>query len=1165
MRRSSSESFFTYDSSGICIESTVDDGSSRHKSHFTNATRRTIHRVIPRHKMPFYGTPDEEQWLVYTRAYGEQFVKGERYTRDNQGRAIAKELVDGFGIVQKRWIYSYDDVHRLTESRDPTGRVEQFSYDDVGRLAMKHTPEATITFTYDLFDRCIEERKTFPDGTTDSVCRQYDLPGRIVTEIDGRGREKTTVKNLAGRLVKTVLPAIATETGARRPEMTYSYSGSTERCTCPSGAVTEITRSATGKPLVSTSPSGAKTYFFYDARNRLVEQKDPLGLVTRYEYDAFDRPTKVEQTADGQSLSVVTKTYRGFDLIEERHRTRMISFTYDSLGRKVQEDITDLLTSNTVTTRTHYDTLHRPIRIFHDDIGTEDQLTYDVADRAIEQRVIGADGSLLSIATKSYDFAGRVVEEGMGRAGAIARTKTAYGAYGLPSSVTQPDGTVTTFAYNPLCRWHDGHVYFHKVMTDPRGVVAEELLDSNDEVRFAIVRDPFGGVISKRMVTFSILGKPVLIEEEAIASGHEATPVKTRLEYDNVGQLVACTLAADTTEAATWLYLYDQEGRKIEEIKPSGEFLSSSYDVKGRLTSLKSSDGSISWGYHYNNQGLPEAITNEVSGCTTQRRYNGLGVMIEETLETGLTLAYDVQATGLLSSITYPDGSLSTYAYVHGRLTSIERNGYAYRVNSRDTSGMITSASLPASVGQITQAVDVMGRRTLVHHDAFSEERTVFDPVGCCLERTIDGKNEVFTYDFLCQLTNDNGRTACYDSLFRRIETEGKAAVHNDRHQILSQGDRDFHYDIDGRRTSDDRFRYSYDSCDRLRSVEDDATRFEYSYDPFNRRLSSARFIKDESGWRAVSQERYVWQGDCEIGSVDADSHFISLRVLGEGLGGEIGAAVLFEVNGEVYIPIHDLSGHVRACLNTSGDVVEKLSYTAFGLESRTANITPWTFSSKRQDEVTGFLYFGRRFYESETATWLTQDPLGFSAGPNLYAYVKNNPLTSFDIFGLIDQASDRGFWGGLWDRCCDFFGGIFGDLSCGSGGSAQASETSIETPAPRESENKNDTLPAQLRNGVEIEAGKKYSDMRLIYPYGSVKEFLEANQGKDLGRSVFVGIFGAGTTLHDCCLRAKAFMEKNQKSVVAVIILYNATHGLPNDLVEAALNTLGFELTVGK
>ena len=1010
--------FFAYDSAAICTKTIVDDGSSRHEDHLSGVTRRVIHRVKPRRVTPYFGAPDEESWSAWTSTFGEQVLKVERYTRDQFGRAVAKELVDAFDVVQKRWTYAYDSCHRLVESCDPTGRIEHFEYDDAGRVVIKATPEATCSFTYDLLDRVIEEKKAFPDGSTESLCFQYDLSGREVTKIDSRGRATTKYRDLCGRVVKTKLPEIATENGVVRPNTFICYSGAHEWHVSPTKATTEIIRSAAGKALVPSNPFGAKTYCYYDGRNRLVEQKDSTGLATINEYDALDRPTRIEQRVNGEAISVVTKMYRGFDLVEERYPTKVVNYTYDTIGRKVREEVTDLLTHQTASTRTHYDSLHRPVHIFHDAVGTEEYVTYDAADREIERKVIGSDGSLLSVTTKAYDLAGRVIEEGVGRSGTIASTKTTYGAYGLPASISYPDGTAARFAYNPLYRWSDGHLYLQKVITDARGVVTEQLLDSNDEARLTTVRDPFGAVISQRTVIFSILGKPVLIEDHEIASGQDKSVVRTRLEYDVVGQMTSCTLGEGTPDAATWHYRYDAEGRKIEESKPSGIALASSYDEKGRLASLRSSDNSIAWNYHYNVQDLPEQIENEATGKSTFRRYNGLGAMVEETLENGLSLSYDIAVSGLLSSITYPDGSCSSYQYAFGRLSGIERNGYSYHVDVRDLSGLITSATLPKSAGQIAQAVDVMGRKTLMYHEAFCEERTVFDPVGCCLERVVDGNHEMFTYDYLCQLTSDNGRSASYDSLHRRFETEGIGATHNARHQMLSHGKTTFQYDVDGRRTQDNRFRYGYDACDRLVSVEDDTTRYEYAYDPFNRRLSSTKIVQGREGPRAESQERFLWQGDCEVGSVDEHSKLLSLRVLGEGLGGEIGAAVFFEREGEAFVPLHDLSGHVRACLNTAGDVVERLDYTAFGLKSRTADVTPWTFSSKRQDEGTGFLYFGRRYYDAETATWLTQDPLGYSAGPNLYAYVKNNPLTCIDLYGLEERLlKDEPNYNGRWSN----------------------------------------------------------------------------------------------------------------------------------------------------
>ena len=56
---------------------------------------------------------------------------------------------------------------------------------------------------------------------------------------------------------------------------------------------------------------------------------------------------------------------------------------------------------------------------------------------------------------------------------------------------------------------------------------------------------------------------------------------------------------------------------------------------------------------------------------------------------------------------------------------------------------------------------------------------------------------------------------------------------------------------------------------------------------------------------------------------------------------------------------------------------------------------------SKRHDAETGFVYFSRRYYAPTTGRWITPDPLGFADGPNRYAYVHNNPLTLFDLYGL--------------------------------------------------------------------------------------------------------------------------------------------------------------------
>jgi RHS repeat-associated protein len=56
------------------------------------------------------------------------------------------------------------------------------------------------------------------------------------------------------------------------------------------------------------------------------------------------------------------------------------------------------------------------------------------------------------------------------------------------------------------------------------------------------------------------------------------------------------------------------------------------------------------------------------------------------------------------------------------------------------------------------------------------------------------------------------------------------------------------------------------------------------------------------------------------------------------------------------------------------------------------------------EQDPTGLLNEGFRYRDPSTGTFLTRDPLGFKAGPNMYTYVRQNPWTHFDPEGLDDK-----------------------------------------------------------------------------------------------------------------------------------------------------------------
>ena len=57
--------------------------------------------------------------------------------------------------------------------------------------------------------------------------------------------------------------------------------------------------------------------------------------------------------------------------------------------------------------------------------------------------------------------------------------------------------------------------------------------------------------------------------------------------------------------------------------------------------------------------------------------------------------------------------------------------------------------------------------------------------------------------------------------------------------------------------------------------------------------------------------------------------------------------------------------------------------------------------STKYQDDETGLLYYGYRYYDPITGRWLSRDPIQERGGLNLYNFVGNNALNMFDPVGL--------------------------------------------------------------------------------------------------------------------------------------------------------------------
>jgi RHS repeat-associated protein len=101
------------------------------------------------------------------------------------------------------------------------------------------------------------------------------------------------------------------------------------------------------------------------------------------------------------------------------------------------------------------------------------------------------------------------------------------------------------------------------------------------------------------------------------------------------------------------------------------------------------------------------------------------------------------------------------------------------------------------------------------------------------------------------------------------------------------------------------------------------------------------------------------------------------------------------------------------AVLNTSGTVLERYAYSAFGIRRiMAADFTPrstssyaWDFGFQGQfrDNETGWSNYGYRFYVPSLGRWINRDPIGERGGWNQYRFVSNKPVNRNDQLGLID------------------------------------------------------------------------------------------------------------------------------------------------------------------
>jgi RHS repeat-associated protein len=101
-----------------------------------------------------------------------------------------------------------------------------------------------------------------------------------------------------------------------------------------------------------------------------------------------------------------------------------------------------------------------------------------------------------------------------------------------------------------------------------------------------------------------------------------------------------------------------------------------------------------------------------------------------------------------------------------------------------------------------------------------------------------------------------------------------------------------------------------------------------------------------------------------------------------------------------------DHLGSTRSAWNASKAAMGTYEFDAYGGEyshkgAALASLTG-AYTGKPWDNSSRLFHFAYREYSADMTLWTTRDPLGMADGPNLYSYVRGNPVLNYDSLGLL-------------------------------------------------------------------------------------------------------------------------------------------------------------------
>jgi len=530
-------------------------------------------------------------------------------------------------------------------------------------------------------------------------------------------------------------------------------------------------------------------------------------------------------------------------------------------------------------------------------------------------------------------------------------TSLVYDTKGNITMITDPVGNGAQFTYdssNNLTK-----------LTDPAGNVYSYEYNGTDLTK---ITDPKNGVTS---FTYNSYGKVTQLKDGKNNS--------ISYTYDSFGNLIKTTNPVGGTDS----YTYDAKGRVISHTDPKGNTKSFKYDGVNRIIEVQYPDQSVKT-YNYDCCAL--STITESTG-TLNFLYDDLKRLTSFTDVYGKTISYGYDKAGSLTTLTYPDGKIVHYEYDKAdRLTKVT-----------DWLNNVTSYEYD-SAGNLIRTINADGSIILHEYDNANRLKSILDY----------GSNATVNAIFRYTLNSLGNRTAIsfYQPLNVIPSTQNTNYTYNTDNRLLTAGAATFNYDNNGnlmtKTIGSSVTNYGSDYNDMLTQVVTGADIDSYRYDGLGNRIA-----KIENS----VETRYIIDARASLNKIlaetDTSGSITVYYVYGLGLISKI------TLSGQAYYYHYDGIGSTIALTGSSGNIVNKYSYDAFGKVTSQAENVPNPFKYVGRfgvmDEKNGLLYMKARYYDPEVGRFTNKDPIGLLGGLNMYSYVENNPVLSTDPYGESD------------------------------------------------------------------------------------------------------------------------------------------------------------------